>query len=382
MRVAPTKPDLPSEESSPPESSGSEYKSEEAESDDSSDGDRRRVPFNGCIGLCSSSDSCSDCEDIPIAKRRHVQRKPVKQKKKAKKKVKNGTVSAKKRQQIAKKTKFQQRIDEQKDEWEVLHEEDFLSDDDSQRETLKSEVFKSADVPEYFRWQNLPDNIENNNTALDLMFLFMPIKMWYGIVTETNRHFVNNKPDGQNGQRWKPVKLEELLTWHALLLAMTLQKNPSNYSKYWETETPDTFANEAVRPTDYGRFMKSKQYRWEEIKRFMHFNDSAKDESRQHPDHDPLFKLRPIIKVLDRTFQRYGELGVNCAIDEGMVAGRLRTHLRRTVPNKPDPEGFRLWCRSDSITGYYHTILVNTGDEVSRYREAFQISSSVPLAEG
>ena len=86
MRVAPTKPDLPSEESSPPESSGSEYKSEEAESDDSSDGDRRRVPFNGCIGLCSSSDSCSDCEDIPIAKRRHVQRKPVKQKKKAKKK--------------------------------------------------------------------------------------------------------------------------------------------------------------------------------------------------------------------------------------------------------------------------------------------------------
>ena len=170
------------------------------------------------------------------------------------------------------------------------------------------------------------------------------------------------------------------MVWHGLLLAMTLQKNPSDYARYWDKETPDTYANEAVRRTDYGRFMK--QYRWEDIKRFMHFNDNTQDVARDHEDHDPLFKVRPILRCLDKRFKKYGKLGVNCSIDEGMIAGRLRTHLCRTVANKPDPEGFKLWCRCAPLNGYYHTIMVNTGDEVSRYREEFGLNQSEPLTEG
>ena len=138
--------------------------------------------------------------------------------------------------------------------------------------------------------------------AFDIMLLFILLTLWRYVVIKINRHFDNNPPEGQNRKSWKPVAVKYLMVWHGLFLAMTLQKNPSDYARYWDEETPDTFANKAVRATDYSRSMK--QYRWEEIKRSMHFNDFTKDVARDHVHHDPLFKVRPVLRCFDKTFQK------------------------------------------------------------------------------
>ena len=257
------------EDSSYSDSSASEAMSDsDYEEGSSSSSDS---PFSGCIGLCGRLNHPGDCD-------------PAKKKKKKTKNAKPSNMSAKKKKQQEKRKKRQKRADEQRKKGEVLDQDNFLDADGTVHTHLQPEVLETNEVSKYFRFQNLPSDIFTHS-ALDIMLLFIPMTLWRRVVKEKNLHFQNNRPGGQVEKRWKDVTLKEIIIWHGLLLAMTLQKNPSDYARYWDKETRDTYANEAVRRTDYGRFMK--QYRWGDIKIFMQFNDNTQDVARDHEDHDP-----------------------------------------------------------------------------------------------
>ena len=47
------------------------------------------------------------------------------------------------------------------------------------------------------------------------------------------------------------------------------------------------------------------QYRFEQIKRYFHINDNTQALPKDHIHHDRLFKVRPLITLLEGTFQKF-----------------------------------------------------------------------------
>lgn len=88
---------------------------------------------------------------------------------------------------------------------------------------------------------------------------------------------------------------------------------------------------------------------------------------QQHPrgseNYDRLFKLRPVLDCLRRTFKSNYNLHQNVSIDEAMVKGKGKNPIQQYMPMKPIKRGTKIWCLGDSESGYLYDIQVYAGKE-------------------
>jgi len=80
--------------------------------------------------------------------------------------------------------------------------------------------------------------------------------------------------------------------------------------------------------------------------------DNSKCVPRDSPDHDRLFKVRPIIQKLSDTFVENYAPCQHIAVDESMVRFKGRSTLKQYMPMKPIKRGFKIWCASCACCGY------------------------------
>ncbi|KAJ0391969.1 hypothetical protein P43SY_001165 [Pythium insidiosum] len=103
----------------------------------------------------------------------------------------------------------------------------------------------------------------------------------------------------------------------------------------------------AVPRGTFGRFMSRK--RFEDIARFMHFNNNA-DNTRFR---DRAWKLRPVLQVVEKTFRRGFLLGKTISFDEGMVGSRHRMNpMRVYMSGKPTKWGTKFYMTCCAETSY------------------------------
>ena len=64
-------------------------------------------------------------------------------------------------------------------------------------------------------------------------------------------------------------------------------------------------------------------------------SDRQTEPTRGHPDYDRLFKVRPIIDHVAKTFLERYTLGREVAVDEAMVAYTGKLSFQQWIPNNP-----------------------------------------------
>lgn len=143
----------------------------------------------------------------------------------------------------------------------------------------------------------------------------------------------------------------EIRQYVGILLYMSLYRYP-NTEEYW-----GLYSFESIRTT-----MTSK--RFEAIKKHLRFNDFSKMRKKQHPDHDPLFKIRPIYNHLNERFDSVPKLARLC-VDEQMCSTKMISAFRQYMPAKPHKWGMKLFNLCDT-TGfsYRFEVYCGAGDNV------------------
>ena len=79
------------------------------------------------------------------------------------------------------------------------------------------------------------------------------------------------------------------------------------------------------------------------------------------PGYDPLFKLRPFLDPLLKSFQKTYHPGREVSIDESMIGFKGRLSFIQYMPKKPTKWGMKAFVLADSKTGYTYNWRLYTG---------------------
>lgn len=104
------------------------------------------------------------------------------------------------------------------------------------------------------------------------------------------------------------------------------------------------------------------QKEFERIRAILHFNDNSKIvNDKTSPQYDKLYKLRPIIDVLN---SKFGSIPFQqtLSVDEQICASKARHHMKQYLPAKPHKWGYKLYvlCGSD---GFSYKFEIYAGSE-------------------
>lgn len=103
------------------------------------------------------------------------------------------------------------------------------------------------------------------------------------------------------------------------------------------------------------------QKRFEEIRRYLHFNDNSKMLDKEHPNFDRLHKIRPLIDHLNNKFNSI-PYPRDLSLDEQLCATKARNFLKKYMPAKPHKWGFEFFVLCDS-KGFSHQFEIYSGQE-------------------
>lgn len=88
------------------------------------------------------------------------------------------------------------------------------------------------------------------------------------------------------------------------------------------------------------------------ILRYFHLADNSLMPKPNDPDYDKLYKVRPLMKLLNSKFKELYNPSRQLSIDESMVKFKGRSSMKQYMPLKPIKRGFKVWAMCDSGSGY------------------------------
>ncbi|KAK2708177.1 hypothetical protein QYM36_013938 [Artemia franciscana] len=97
--------------------------------------------------------------------------------------------------------------------------------------------------------------------------------------------------------------------------------------------------------------------RFEDILRNLHVRDNLTITAGQK---DRLFKLRPMIDLLNFRFKQLVKPGTYLSVDESIILFKGRSTLKQYNPMKRIKRGYKLWCLA-CMSGYVYNFEVYQG---------------------
>ena len=146
------------------------------------------------------------------------------------------------------------------------------------------------------------------------------------------------KPD----RKWFPTTPQEIRAFIGINMIMGIDRKPS-IAHYWSTDP--FLGNQGIQSV-------MPRERFEALCRYIHLNDSTRMPGRDDANHDPLYKLRPLVDMCQRNFKECYTPGRYLSVDEGMIKYKGRVYFRQYMPKKPVKYGIKVWMVAESKTGY------------------------------
>ena len=101
--------------------------------------------------------------------------------------------------------------------------------------------------------------------------------------------------------------------------------------------------------------------KFEKIRQTLHFNDNTKILPRDNPEHDRIFKIRPIVECLNEAYSKV-PMEEHVCVDEQMCSTKARNTLKRYNPNKLHKWGYKIFVLS-GVSGFAYKTEIETGKE-------------------
>lgn len=199
---------------------------------------------------------------------------------------------------------------------------------------------------------------------LALFFYYLPPKLWRQIAVESNRYHTQSIPGRAQAiqakqrrgggevenladirrrlARVKPIEPWEVLRVIALLIARMLSPVRKGIAAHWEL-TPAG----ALPTPRFGKYMS--RNRFFHIMGYLHFSNNKSPQAST----DRVWKIRPVIEVLQRTFARGYKIPPVISFDEATLPSRSRYNpTRQFNKDKPHKWGTKVFVAACADTAY------------------------------
>ena len=195
---------------------------------------------------------------------------------------------------------------------------------------------------------------ENTTEALEYFELYFDAEIIDLIVVETNRYaenFFTSKPEKRQQEfykYWKDCSALQIKAYLGILIHMGIQKLPRlAYHRKTQGIHTCSFCPNIMSKAEFNR-----------IHTFLHLvdNDSANKA-------DKLYKVRPLLHLLIRRYQRFYKLNREITIDEKMIKYTGRVSILQYMHNKPTRFGFKVFLLCDAHNGYIYNWRFYTGKQ-------------------
>ena len=214
----------------------------------------------------------------------------------------------------------------------------------------------------------------SNFAPVDFFYLFMPDAAFELIYTEINRYALQylddpaDLPPSSRYLSWSDTSKAEIKAFVALQIAMGLCQKPSIRS-YW-SEFCLTY-------TPFHSIMS--RNRFELIQTFLHFNNTELQVARGQIGFNPLFKVQPLLDIVDPTYMQVYSPRRELSVDESMVKFKGRISFRQYLPAKPTKWGIKGFVLAEAKTGYALKSIVYTGKTLFQRNPGVSLSEQVVL---
>ncbi|KAI8432777.1 hypothetical protein MSG28_013736 [Choristoneura fumiferana] len=188
-----------------------------------------------------------------------------------------------------------------------------------------------------------PDILDLETPVQFYLYLFPP-ELIQMIVEQTNLYVVQKDPS--NTFRVSEIDIRQFI---GIIYLMSLIKLP-RVTSHWSA----ILGTELIQQT-------MALNKFEKIRQLMHFNDNSKTVPRNNPNHDRIFKIRPVIDTLNTAYSKV-MLEQQLCVDEQMCSTKARNMLKRYNPNKPHKWGYKIYVLS-GVSGFAYKTEVETGTE-------------------
>jgi len=194
------------------------------------------------------------------------------------------------------------------------------------------------------------------SSEYDIYSYFLSPSLIDMVVAETNRYAAQYlatavlRPKAR-AKRWKDLSAADVKAFLALLLLQSIVKMPT-YESYWSTEFyMEVPGLRSIMPRD----------KFELILQFLDLSDNTTDLPSDHPDHDRLHKVRPLLSELVCRWKAAYHPQREVSVDESIVAFKGRSKMIVYKPNKPHKWGLNAWVLAEAKTGYVWNLEMYTG---------------------
>ena len=154
---------------------------------------------------------------------------------------------------------------------------------------------------------------------------------------------------------WTDVTPSEIKMFMAHILLMGLVQK-SELEKYWQM-------NSTTKIPFFGKYMS--RNRFQALLWNIHVNDDTQNPPRNHPDHDPLCKIRPFVDMVQRNFLYVYKPSKRLSFDEACCPFKGRVKFRVYNSMKPNRFHIKLFQVSEASSSYILGFHVYTGKDSS-----------------
>nr|XP_006812366.1 PREDICTED: piggyBac transposable element-derived protein 4-like [Saccoglossus kowalevskii] len=229
-----------------------------------------------------------------------------------------------------------------------------------------SDADDSADTPNIWSNERTDVNIQAHDDQfsgprhgvgfdgepLDFFKLYFTDDFLDLLVGETNKYARHRQEvTGRVDRHWYEMDRDEMSAYFGVIILMRIHPLPE-VPDYWSSDDRLQVPGVAkVMPRN--RFIKNSQY--------LHLSDFVSEPNRTDPNRDRLYKVRPIIDLVRKTFPEHFYPFKEISVDEAMCKFKGRSHMIQYMPGKPVKWGFKIWSVACPRTGYTFDMSPYTG---------------------
>uniref|UniRef100_A0A3B3Y771 PiggyBac transposable element-derived protein domain-containing protein n=1 Tax=Poecilia mexicana TaxID=48701 RepID=A0A3B3Y771_9TELE len=211
----------------------------------------------------------------------------------------------------------------------------------------------------------------------DYFRILFPDSLFEHMVEQTNNYALyRQRRSGKSDPHWHPTDVREMKAYVGLNILMGINQLPDT-GMYWASDI--FIGNAGFKKTMTAR-------RFEKLTQYLQLCDRDSEPVRGERGYDGLFKIRPLLDVVENTMWDAYSPNRCLTIDKCAIATKRRFSPTQYMSSKPLRKGLTVWMLCDSRSGYCHRTKIYVGkpsdDEAAASLGYRVVSSLVRGLEG